>query len=198
MRCSFARPTSRPTMLHYQDLVSLFDTFGSAVHSLVSKPQYSRFHSSNLPLDFAVLPGELMQNWCWDPSILKKIGKHYSYISPMHLEVWKRRSKGLTRPDERLSDDAVAWIHQRSYSSDVMHQLLVLHWSLFDITVHSPKDHEQIQKIKPAEIWNRSFREIMQMDDFEACGYDSEWGHGYANFEPYSTHFAASYYSYLL
>jgi hypothetical protein len=36
------------------------------------------------------------------------------------------------------------------------------------------------------------------MDDFEACGYDSEWGHGYANFEPYSGHFAAGYYSYLL
>jgi metallopeptidase MepB len=196
--CSFPQPTNRPTQLDYPEIVSLFHTIGYAIHSLVSRNKYSRLHGSNSPVDYTQIPGQVLENWFWDPATLKKIGRHYSYISPKYLEVWERTANEAPRPPERLSDDAVKYLCGRSYSNNVFHQLLTLHRSLFDIIVHQPNNHEAVQNINLPEIWNRLNKELMQMEDFEAFGLDSNWGHGYTSLGCFNGNYAAGYYSYLL
>jgi metallopeptidase MepB len=196
--CAFRRPTSRPTMLDYTEMLTMFHELGHAVHNLISKTQYSRFHGSRGPVDFTEIPSQLLENWCWDPATLKEIGRHYSYISPEYFNVWSKIANGSPRPPERLGDDAVDFIRRSSYSMDILHQLLVLHRSLFDMEVHQPDSHEAIHNINPADIWNRLSKQLMQMDNFEDCGYGPDWGHGYTSFACYTHGYVASYYSYLL
>jgi metallopeptidase MepB len=194
---SFPQPTSRPTQLEYPDIVAFFHTVAYAVHGLVSKSKHSRFHSLKCHVDYRDMPGQLLENWFWDPATLKKIGRHYSYISPEYLEVWQRIAKGGPRPPERLGDSTADYICRRSYSNDVFHQILTLHRSLFDMVIHQPKDHDAIQNINLTEIWNRLYKELMQIKDFEDLGFDSNWGHSYTSLGCFSGSYAAAHYSYL-
>jgi metallopeptidase MepB len=64
--------------------------------------------------------------------------------------------------------------------------------------IHQPKDHDAIQNINPTEIWNRLYKELMQIQDFEAFGHDSKRVHSYTRLNCFSGSYAAGYYTYLL
>lgn len=76
---NFAPPAaSTPTLLSFNDATTLFHEFGHALHHLLSQCEYSEISGTNVFWDFVELPSQFMENWLYEPEVLKDLAKHYS------------------------------------------------------------------------------------------------------------------------
>ena len=75
---NFNKPTKdAPSLLSMDDVETLFHEFGHALHGLLSKAHYKTLSGTNTPRDFVELPSQFMENYCYDPEILKTYAFHY-------------------------------------------------------------------------------------------------------------------------
>ena len=65
----------KPSLLSFSDVSTLFHEFGHALHSLLQKVDYP--YSSKVTRDFVELPSQIMENWAFEPEVLKLYAKHY-------------------------------------------------------------------------------------------------------------------------
>ncbi len=74
--CNFTRPAAgQPALLSQEEVETLFHEFGHALHSLLSRVHYQSLAS--VPRDFVELPSQIMENWAFEPEVLKVYAKHY-------------------------------------------------------------------------------------------------------------------------
>ena len=180
--CNFSKPTpKKPSLLKHDEVVTLFHELGHGIHDLVSKTKYSRFHGTNTVRDFVEAPSQMLENWCWTASQIKGLSKHWSRLSPEYSEAWKESAKDSEQPD-KMPDDLVQSIINSRHVNDALFNLRQLHFGIFDMTVHTPKSHEDIQSLDASKTFNKLRHEISKLDGPEALGEDWDWGHGEATF----------------
>ncbi|CCH01365.1 Oligopeptidase A [Fibrella aestuarina BUZ 2] len=76
--CNFTRPTdSRPSLLTFYEVTTLFHEFGHALHGMLANGQYESLSGTSVPRDFVELPSQVMENWCYTPEALNLFAKHY-------------------------------------------------------------------------------------------------------------------------
>ncbi|OQS06546.1 peptidyl-dipeptidase dcp [Thraustotheca clavata] len=66
-----------PTLLSFDNCVTLFHEFGHACHGILSKVKYNRLSGVAVVADFMELPSQLMEHWVFEPEVLKKYSRHY-------------------------------------------------------------------------------------------------------------------------
>jgi peptidyl-dipeptidase Dcp len=75
---NFPKPTGyTPALLSSEDVGTLFHEFGHALHGLLSDSTYDRLSGTSVPRDFVELPSQIMENWVFEPEVLKAYAKHY-------------------------------------------------------------------------------------------------------------------------
>ena len=75
---NFNKPTAgNPSLLSMDDVETLFHEFGHALHGLMSKAHYKSLSGTNTPRDFVELPSQFMENYCYEPEVLKTYAFHY-------------------------------------------------------------------------------------------------------------------------
>ncbi|KAH7058413.1 hypothetical protein BKA57DRAFT_449224 [Linnemannia elongata] len=83
---NLSRPTAdRPALLKHSEANTFFHEFGHVCHAMSSKARYSLFNFSwsvvpyptSLAMDFLEVPSIMLENWLWEPTVLKRLGKHY-------------------------------------------------------------------------------------------------------------------------
>ncbi|KAF8947836.1 Thimet oligopeptidase [Haplosporangium gracile] len=83
---NLSRPTAdRPALLKHSEANTFFHEFGHVCHAMSSKARYSLFNFSwsvvpyptSLAMDFLEVPSIMLENWLWEPAVLKRLGKHY-------------------------------------------------------------------------------------------------------------------------
>ena len=75
---NFNKPTAgNPSLLSMDDVETLFHEFGHALHGLLSKAHYKSLSGTNTPRDFVELPSQFMENYCYEPEVLKTYAFHY-------------------------------------------------------------------------------------------------------------------------
>lgn len=76
--CNFSRPTeTKPSLLTFMEVTTLFHEFGHALHGMLANGQYESLSGTNVPRDFVELPSQVMENWCYEPEALKLFARHY-------------------------------------------------------------------------------------------------------------------------
>lgn len=76
--CNFTKPTaSKPSLLTFDEVSTLFHEFGHALHSLLSNCQYRSLSGTNVYLDFVELPSQIMENWLLEKESLSLFARHY-------------------------------------------------------------------------------------------------------------------------
>jgi peptidyl-dipeptidase Dcp len=74
--CNFSRPSGdQPALLSLEEVNTLFHEFGHALSSLLSKVPYRGV--GGFPRDFVEVPSQIMENWAFEPEVLKVYAKHY-------------------------------------------------------------------------------------------------------------------------
>lgn len=198
MVCNFSKPTEKkPSLLKHDEVVTLFHELGHGIHDLVSKTIYSRFHGTNTVRDFVEAPSQMLENWCWTPSQLKSLSKHYSTISPEYYKAWKEHAGDKPDPAAEIPDELIQNLIKTKHVNAALFNLRQLHFGIFDMTVHEPKDHEAIKDMNVSETYNKLRKEIASLDGPEVLGQGYSWGHGEATFGHLMGGYDAGYYGYL-
>lgn len=61
-----------PTLLSFDDAVTLFHEFGHGMHGMLSNVTYQRLSGTNVLRDFVELPSQLFEHWLSESEVLKK------------------------------------------------------------------------------------------------------------------------------
>ncbi|RFU26363.1 hypothetical protein B7463_g9969, partial [Scytalidium lignicola] len=177
--CNFSKPTDRkPSLLKHDEVVTLFHELGHGIHDLAGRTKYSRFHGTSVVRDFVEAPSQMLENWCWTPSQLKALSSHY-----------------LT--GEKIPDDLIEKQISVKHVNDALFNLRQLHFGIFDMTIHTPKSHDEAENFKLSELYNDLRTQISGIRGPEALGLPSNWGNGQATFGHLIGGYDAGYYGYL-
>ncbi|OJJ42706.1 hypothetical protein ASPZODRAFT_104793 [Penicilliopsis zonata CBS 506.65] len=201
--CNFTKPTpKKPSLLKHDEVVTLFHELGHGIHDLVSKTIYSRFHGTSTVRDFVEAPSQMLENWCWTPSQLKSLSRHYATLSPEYLTAWQEQQSTqdnptATTPPQHIPDEVIDKLIRTKHVNDALFNLRQLHFGIFDMKVHQPASHAEIEALPISATYNTLRKQITQMDGPEALGRGDEWGHGEATFGHLIGGYDAGYYGYL-
>lgn len=76
--CNFTPPTeSKPSLLTFNEVTTLFHEFGHALHGMLANTTYPSLSGTSVYWDFVELPSQLMENWCYEPEALALFAKQY-------------------------------------------------------------------------------------------------------------------------
>ncbi len=92
--CNFTRPVrSTPALLTLDETETLFHEFGHALHFMFHDVKYRGL--TNVEGDFVELPSQIMENWAFEPELLKHYAVHYrnNEVIPQHLVDKLRKSE---------------------------------------------------------------------------------------------------------
>ena len=92
--CNFTRPTGNdPALLTLDEAETLFHEFGHALHFLFHDVKYRGL--SEVEGDFVELPSQIMENWAFEPEMLRQYAVHYrsDEVIPQYLIDKLRRSE---------------------------------------------------------------------------------------------------------
>jgi peptidyl-dipeptidase Dcp len=85
--CNFTKPTpTKPSLLTFQEVTTLFHEFGHALHGMLADTVYPSLSGTSVYWDFVELPSQVMENWCYEPQALEIFARHYQTgeIIPQH------------------------------------------------------------------------------------------------------------------
>jgi len=176
--CNFSKPTpKKPSLLKHDEVTTLFHELGHGIHDLVSKTRYSRFHGTNVVRDFVEAPSQMLENWCWTPSQLKALSHHYSKLSSDYKAAWREQvGKEAEEPKEQLPDELIENLIKTKHVNDALFNLRQLHFGIFDMTIHEPKSHEEVEGFKFSEMYNKLGYELTGLQTPAQLGESYEWG----------------------
>jgi thimet oligopeptidase len=76
--CNFPPPQpDKPSLLAHDEVVTIFHEFGHAMHTILTRAQYSRFSGTSVPRDFVEAPSQMLENWPWDKKVLDSFAADY-------------------------------------------------------------------------------------------------------------------------
>jgi len=76
----------KPTLLTWDEVITLFHEFGHALHGLLSDVRYPSQSGTWVPRDFVEYPSQVNEMWAWDPQILASYAVHHATGEPMPRE----------------------------------------------------------------------------------------------------------------
>ncbi len=80
-------PAGEPTLLTFDEVITLFHEFGHALHGMFSAVQYPRFTGTTVPRDFVEYPSQVNEMWATWPEVLRNYAKHYQTGEPIPAEL---------------------------------------------------------------------------------------------------------------
>ncbi len=82
-----------PSLLKHGEVETLFHEFGHVLHNALTKSKYKAFSGTSVSWDFVEAPSQMLERWAWNPTVLKKISKHYKTGEPLPDELIARMLK---------------------------------------------------------------------------------------------------------
>lgn len=167
--CNFTPPTlSKPSLLTFNEVTTLFHEFGHALHGMLANTTYPSLSGTSVYWDFVELPSQIMENWVYQPETLALFAKHYE--------------TGETIPQQYIDK-----IKESANFLEGMATLRQLSFGLLDMAWHS-KNPENISSLK--EFENQEFESTKLYPDVAENAMSTAFSHIFAG------GYAAGYYSY--
>ena len=169
--CNFTKPTeSKPSLLTFNEVTTLFHEFGHALHGMLADTTYPSLSGTSVYWDFVELPSQVLENWCYEAEALAIFAKHYETgeVIPMEfIEKIKASSTFL---------EGMATLRQISFG------LLDMSWHGIDPTaIEDLKTHENqafenthLFPDNPETAMSTSFSHIFQ-GGYSSGYYSYKW-----------------------
>ena len=167
--CNFTPPTqSKPSLLTFNEVTTLFHEFGHALHGMLANTTYPSLSGTSVYWDFVELPSQIMENWVYQPETLALFAKHYE--------------TGETIPQRYIDK-----IKESANFLEGMATLRQLSFGMLDMAWHS-ENPENIGRLK--EFENQQFESTKLYPDVAENVMSTAFSHIFAG------GYAAGYYSY--
>lgn len=194
----------KPSLLKHDDVQTILHELGHCMHHLSSKVRFSRLHGpGGCPPDYFEAPSQMMENWNWEPSVLKYLSQHYTYISPEYLKTWRKDHADdkdkKPRPPEKMPDEMISNLRKSRYSFSAVNTLGQFFLGTFDIKVHSQKSQQATKDLDTTHLWNHLNTNISGVPSAEEIS-PKKWKYGHS--QTTFTHilgggYEAGYYAYM-
>ncbi|KAL6354326.1 hypothetical protein LRP88_11654 [Fusarium phalaenopsidis] len=166
-----------------QPLKTMFHELGHAIHKLVTRTA----HQHGCARDFVEIPSILLESWIWVPSVLRRLGRHYSYLNDEGLAFWDSQKGERERPTETLPEKLALDLARTKHVNGAHAMLHQVFLALFDLTIHNA---EEGHPVDTTELWNKSKSEIMGLWREDSIGQAS-FAHPFRGYD-------AAYFTYAL
>jgi metallopeptidase MepB len=178
MVANLAKPTpTKPAIMRHDDVVTFFHEMGHVFHGLLSRTQFARFHGTSVARDFVEAPSQMLENWCWEPSVLKRMSSHYKTKEP-------------------LPDDLIQKLIKSRFVNAGLFNLRQIFFGTFDIEVHTdttgPKSESEKER---GEHYTRMWCDMREKISLVKTGDEITPGQG--TFGHITGGYDAGYYGYL-
>ena len=80
-------PEGKPTLLTFDEVVTMFHEFGHTLHGLFSDVRFPYFAGTSVPRDFVEYPSQVNEMWATWPDVLKNYAVHHETGEPMPTEL---------------------------------------------------------------------------------------------------------------
>ncbi|HZP12860.1 MAG TPA: M3 family metallopeptidase [Nevskiaceae bacterium] len=169
--CNFTPPLGgQPALLNHDEVLTLFHEFGHGLHHLLTRvDEASVAGIRGVAWDAVELPSQFMENWAYEPAILKLFAKHWQ--------------TGEVMPDamiEKLRAD-------RQFQTGLA-TVRQLEFSLFDLLLH--RDYDAARGARVQETLDAVRRDVAVMTPPSWNRMPNSFSHIFAG------GYAAGYYSY--
>jgi oligopeptidase A len=159
-----------PAQLTHDDVVTLFHEFGHGLHHMLTRVRYPSISGINgVAWDAVELPSQFMENYAWQPEVLREIARHFGTGAPL--------------PEDKIAQ----LLRTRSFQAGLA-TLRQVEFALFDFRLHAEYDPARGARI--AEILGEVRKEVAVIRIPEWNRYPNSFGHIFAG------GYAAGYYSY--
>lgn len=166
-----AKP-DQPALLKRQDVITFFHEFGHAIHALLGATELASFSGTNVKGDFMEMPSQMLEEWMWDPEILKKVSSHYKTKEPLPDDLIEkiRAMKNFDSGDLTM--------RQLSFASASLDYFLPgAHKDLFAIW---KKNYEQYRSDLYFDPSNKGYCAFVHLTNYGAKYYGYMWSKVYA------------------
>ena len=76
--CNFPAPVGDdPSLLSFDNLITLFHEFGHAMHGILTDVTYGSMSGTSGPRDFTEFPAQILEHWASEPEVMKSFATHY-------------------------------------------------------------------------------------------------------------------------
>lgn len=132
--CNFTKPTkSKPSLLTFNEVTTLFHEFGHALHGMLANTTYPSISGTSVFWDFVELPSQVLENWCYEKEALELFATHY-------------------QTGEVIPMDLIEKIKASSTFHEGMQTLRQLSFGLLDMSWHGIENPETIKNVKTHEL----------------------------------------------
>ncbi|KAK6221988.1 hypothetical protein LQW54_001208 [Pestalotiopsis sp. IQ-011] len=147
LSCALSTPAPGTCKLLKQaELVQIFHELGHALHDLLTKTEFVRFHGAgSLPVDATEIPSMLMENLAWVEDVLAKLSRHYTTLDVKYLDQWREDNPGKPDPPESIPDELVQALVRSRWLNQSESYYARLITSKFDMRLHSLPWKEGLQ-----------------------------------------------------
>lgn len=95
--CNFTKPTaSKPSLLTFNEVTTLFHEFGHALHGMLANTQYPSLSGTSVYWDFVELPSQILENWCYEKETLELFATHYKTGEVIPMEYVEKIKESAT------------------------------------------------------------------------------------------------------
>ena len=95
--CNFTKPTaSKPSLLTFNEVTTLFHEFGHALHGMLANTKYPSLSGTSVYWDFVELPSQILENWCYEKETLELFAKHYQTGEVIPMEYVEKIKESAT------------------------------------------------------------------------------------------------------
>jgi len=149
----------KPSLLSHDEIETFFHEFGHIMHLTLTKAPFASLSGYNVKHDFAEAPSQMLENWVWDTTILKKMSQHYS------------------NPQKQIPSDLVTKIQKLKLFNIGIQNTRQLVFGFFDMSIHTNP------KLDVTEIFAKLQKDLTGFAPLEGTHFPATFGHmmhGYA------------------
>ncbi len=157
----------RQPLLKFDDLVTLFHEFGHVTHNIFTKARYGKFSGTSVSRDFVEVPSKMLENWAYEPSVLRRISGHYK------------------NPSEKLPEQLIKKLIAAKNMDSGLVYLRQLFFSILDMRYHTARG-----KVDTTKLYDKLMKKISLLPLSPDTHPQANFGHLMGGYE-------AGYYSYL-
>jgi thimet oligopeptidase len=141
-----------PALLSHDDVVTFFHEFGHNMAALLATAPYETL-SNGFVTDFVEAPSQMLENFVWQPSILKQISSNWKTGQPM-------------------PDDLINALVRSRYVDDAYDNTGQILYAEVDMTYHSSGPH-----VDTTAVWNKLQAQLQALPPVEGIHPQASFGH---------------------
>ncbi len=165
---NFTPPANgKPSLMVHREVETVFHEFGHIMHQTLTRVPYGFLSGSAVAQDFVEAPSQMLENWVWEPAILKKISGLYSDSS------------------QKLPDDLITKIVATRDFNKGYYYSRQLTLGLTDLSMHTSKGGVDV-----TDLYRRTHKDVIGIPAIEGSHFCASFGHLMGGYD-------AGYYGYL-